>query len=158
MSHICFFCFGASLGHKAGEAICTGQPPLSLLQYSDSRSLCLLVVGRFCWVGLQKTLKATERRGPTTCSVVVLYVLDPILFFGSWWLSLNHVFGFFHWWNPLTRYNLHVITEARLIQKYNRLSNLFCYQLNSMFDGLRFLWFAWIIPKLFAIEKTKFIS
>ena len=39
---VCFFCFGASLGHKAGEAICTTQPPLSLLQYSDSRSLCLL--------------------------------------------------------------------------------------------------------------------
>ena len=41
-------------------------------------------------------------------------------------------FGFFYWWNPLTRYNLHVIAKARQIQKYNRLSNLFCYQLNSI--------------------------
>ena len=43
---------GLSLGHqvKAGEAICGAQPPLSLLQYSDSRSLCEVCshCRRFC--------------------------------------------------------------------------------------------------------------
>lgn len=48
---------------KAGEAICTGQPPLSLLQYSDSRSRCEVCAHcrRFCGSlgsALRRTLAA----------------------------------------------------------------------------------------------------
>ena len=124
-----------------------------------SQPLPLGKVGRFCWVGLQKTLKATERRGPSTCSVVVLYVLDPILFFGSWWIITESCFL-----GSSIDETLWHGTICMLSQKHDWFRNtigcqtFFCYQLNSMFDGLRFLWFAWIIPKLFAIEKTQFIS